>query len=131
MNFADRVSKAALLMDEAHELLRKGPLSFYLREMSAAYELLMSRYAPFKVGDRVKLAKTPDITPEHAPGWMSCRHFLVQGAIATVSDARCGEGGFRFDVMFDGETWLDREGVERPISEKHTFTFREASLERA
>ena len=46
------------MMRVAQEMLSGGPLDYYLTEMAAAHELLMTRYAPFKVGDRVRLADT-------------------------------------------------------------------------
>jgi len=80
----------------------------------------------------VKLAKTPDITPETAPGWMSCKHFLVKGAKGTVTEAGCGEGGFHFYVEFDDETFIHpvNNKPAKPSS-KHVFGFREESLTRA
>ena len=98
------------------DLFGRGPLDFFLRELVAAHDLLMSRYAPFKVGDRVVLTKAPDYV--QAPGWNGCEHFLVPGAAGTVVDTSCGERGFRFDVLFDDESWIDTVGYRNP---KGTF----------
>lgn len=35
--------------------LDRGPMSYYLSRLLAAYELLLTRYAPFKVGEQVML----------------------------------------------------------------------------
>jgi hypothetical protein len=123
------IEKAAKLMEEAQDCLRGGPFSFYLRELAASYNLLMERFCPYKVGSRVQLAKTPNITEQTAPGWMSCRHFLVKGAKGTVNKAYCGEGGFYFYVEFDDDSWIDpHTKVVRPTENKYVFTFKEADL---
>lgn len=129
-DFSERVRKATTMMDEAHQLLRYGGLEYHLREMAAAYELLMNRFAPFKIGDRVKLTKAPVINEKEAWGWLGSKHFLVPGALATVVESRCGEKGFVFGVTFDRETWMDRHGHEQPVDQKHSYCFREEWLER-
>ena len=119
---SENIRRAAELMEQAHALLACGPLNYYLTEMAAAHDLLMSRFAPFKVGDRVTLAKVPDY--EDAPGWRHCEHFLIVGATATVKEAECGSRGFRFAVEFDDDSWIDNTGYKRP---KGTVVLREAS----
>lgn len=80
---------------------------------------------PFKEGDKAVLAKTPDIRPETSPGWMSSKHFLVEGALATVASVGFYDGQFRFGLMFDNETWIDREGIQRPVDNQYVYTFGE------
>jgi hypothetical protein len=120
------VKKAAALMREAMSHLSGGPLEFYLEEMAACYDLLLERFAPFKDGDRVELAVTPDF--DTAPGWTCCKHFLVKGAKGYVREATCGKGGFRFGVVFDDDTWIDQQGRKRPSEPKGMFIFDEESL---
>ena len=122
------ISRAAALMREANSILGSGPLDFYLTEMVSAYNLLMERFAPFKVGDRVVLARTPEIAPDNAPGWMSCKHFLVEGAAGTVKNASCGSDGFQFGVEFDNDSWHDQYGKKRPTISKSMFMFGEKYL---
>jgi hypothetical protein len=124
------ISRAADLMREAQSVLGSGPLDFYLCELAASYNLLMERFAPFKVGDRVALSRTPNITSETAPGWMSCRHFLVKGATGTVKEANCGQGGFRFGIVFDDDSWIDRNGKKQPTTSPGMFMFAEDALSR-
>lgn len=126
---SDDIERACKMLDEASSILGGGPLSFYLRELNAAYKLLIDRYAPFKPGHRVRLKSTPLITPEKSHGWMGCRHFLVKGAKATVEEVGCGEGGFTFHIIFDDETWIDQEGKKRKPTSRHHFAFGEDSLE--
>ena len=117
---SENIRRAAELMEQAHTLLARGPLAYYLTEMAAAHDLLMSRFSPLKVGDRVTLAKVPDY--ETAPGWQHCAHFLVVGATGVVKAAECGSRGFRFGVEFDDDSWIDNTGHERA---KGTVVFRE------
>ena len=98
----DRIRKAARMMREAQEMLSGGPLDFYLTEMAAAYELLMTRYAPFRVGDRVRLKAAPEITNKVRPSWLYWKLLIVPGAQGVVVSADCGTDGFRFGVKFDG-----------------------------
>lgn len=122
------VKEAAKLMREAMSHLANGPLEFYLEEMAACYDLLMTRYAPFKVGDRVELSCTPNITPQTAHGWMACKHFLVEGSKGTVREATCGSGGFRFGIVFDDDSWIDRDGKRHPVASRGMFMFSDGEI---
>ena len=129
----DNILKAAEYISKGTSLLSAGPLSFYLTELVAAHDLLMERFAPFHVGDRVRLKKAPDF--DSAPGWLHYSHFLVPGTMATVGTAECGSRGFRFGVAFDDESWVDERGLKGvvgafiPIENKHEFSFGEDWLE--
>lgn len=115
----DKVRKAAALMREAQDLLSHGPLDFYLTEMAAAYDILMTRYAPFKVGDRVRLKDTPDINEAVRYGWLACKSLLVAGATGVIVRADCGSYGFFFGVVFDAD----------PAARKRHFSFSDGDLE--
>ena len=115
----DNVRKAASLMREAQDLLSAGPLDYYLTEMAAAHELLMTRFAPFKVGDRVRLRAAPEIAEDVRPGWLGWKYLLVAGAAGTVVRADCGSRGFSFGVVFDADTSRN----------KGEFTFSDEDLE--
>ena len=126
------IEEASKLMEKAHGLLSRGPLSFYLREMAGAYNVLMSRFCPFPIGTKVALSKTPKITPETSPGWMSCKHFLVAGAVGTVVEAGCGEEGFSFHVQFDDETYIHPHTKEKCVPQSpHVFWLGERYLKAA
>ena len=127
----ENIKKATGLLREGMDLLASGPLDYYLTELAAAHELLMSRYAPFKVGDKVELAVTPTINEETDWGWLRSKHFLRKGAKGVVVSATCGTRGFRFGVVFDEETWISpvdklERGVEK--DKRHEFVFGESSL---
>lgn len=122
-----KVKQAAKLMRDGLAILDNGPLEFYLTELAAAHDLLMERFAPFKVGDRVTLREAPQISEKINWGWLSGKHYLIPGEAATVVEASCGSSGFRFYLEFDNETWLDH-GEPRPVSRKHTYCFGEDDL---
>jgi hypothetical protein len=108
----DKVREAAKLMRRAQEILAGGPLDYYLTEMAAAHDLLMTRYAPFKVGDRVRLKAAPEITENVRYGWLGWKSLLVAGAPGVVVHTNCGNRGFVFCVQFDaddtrsGKSWF-------------------------
>lgn len=107
-----------------------GPAEYTLDVLFAAYDALATRYAPFKVRDRVELVSPPIV--DAGSGWWWCRHFLVPGNIATVVQVRCDALGFlQFDVVFDRETWIDRNGHEQSVETRHSFCFSERSLKAA
>ena len=95
-----------------------------------AYAVGLFDRAPFKPGDRVRLTRTPDITPEKAWGWMGSRHFLLKGAMGTVVSTDFSDGHFEAYVVFDDESWRDNSGVlHKPVSPAQ-YHFWETSLER-
>jgi hypothetical protein len=109
---------------EAQELLSRGPASFYVEQMVGAYDYLMDRFAPFKVGDKVVMVKELQTIPS---GWSHCQHFLVPGARAVVEQIACDGKGFRVDVSFLDESWINRDGEKIPMEPDrfHTFSFNE------
>ena len=126
---SDDIARACKMLDEASGILGGGPLSFYLKEMNAAYQLCVDRFAPFKPKSRVKLKETPTINEKESHGWIGCKHFLVKGAKATVEEVGCGEGGFVFAVIFDDETWIHPHTGEKMKHDRpHSFMFGERWL---
>jgi len=102
----DDVREACKLLEKASDLMRGSCLQYYLDQLLQSYDLLMGTYAPFKVGDRVQLSKTPVINEKTAPGWRGSEHFLVKGAAGEVAEAECVNGKFRFSILFDQETYI-------------------------
>jgi len=133
MDTAEKVFKAIELweqgqqqFDEASKLLSGGPASFYYEKMHGYIDALFNKYAPFKVGDRVKIVKK--IKCEG--GWSHCKHFLIKGAKGTVREVDYYDGSFNAHVMFDNETWVDSMKMERPVSKKHVFRMWEKQIKR-
>lgn len=98
---------------------------YKLSSVLSSYHEIFSRFCPYKIGDRVQLIKPPII--EIVPGWRGSRHFLVEGAIATVRGCDWRKGQFVFDLEFDDESWIDREGKVHLIAprQRHLFSFGE------
>jgi hypothetical protein len=105
-------------------------LMYSLEKFSASHDLLLTRYAKFHVGDRVQLGITPAINETSAPGWMGSKHFLVAGASGTVHDADVCDGVFRYQVVFDVESWVDSKGETHkvPPDKRHSYCFSECYL---
>lgn len=123
------VTEGFALIEQGMGKLRSGPFEWYVKRLASCYEMLINRYAPHKVGDRVILTKTPQIDDINSPGWLGCRHFLVKGAVGTVREVSCDGDHFSFGVMFDVETYIDTySGEAKPVDQKHTFFFREEYL---
>ena len=126
-----KVTRGADLLRQAMDTLNSGPLDFYLKELVAAHNLLMERFAPFKIGDKVRLTHTPVITEKVSYGWLGHKHFLVEGATGVVRDAGCGSRGFWFRVAFDEQSWIHYQTKERnlvPEDDRGLFTFGEHDL---
>ena len=124
----DKVVVGLRMIEDGIGLLATGPMDFYLKRLVAARELLLTRFAPFKVGDRVTLREP--YQSAKITGWDQCKHFLIPGSPATVRGSDCTvDGRLEFDLEFDNETFF-HEGVEMPATSKHVFRFTEHELER-
>lgn len=124
----ETVKKGFKLMEDGMRILGGGPLDFYVRKLTECYDLLISRYAPFKIGERVILTKTPEIGSVDRWGWLGSKHFLIKGAVGSVTFVEADGDGFRFSVVFDDDSWIDHHGVKQPTKEKGHFGFREDYL---
>jgi hypothetical protein len=103
--------------------------AYWLEKLILSYKLLLGRYAPFKVGDCVQLAVTPNITVDTAPGWLGCQHFLIAVAPGVVESVDVGSRGLWYRVSFDNESWIDRDGIEHKVTiGRHVFSFGEDAL---
>lgn len=92
-------------------------LLYATEKLNVAYELLTTRYAPFKVGERVILKASPDF--DKATGWIGYKRILVAGARGTVDAVDVMGDDLIYHIAFD-------------ISEKSvgTFAFRTDDLTR-
>jgi hypothetical protein len=111
--------------------LSRGPATYYIEKVRDQIDLLFERFCPFKVGDRVQIRVAPRIDKEHAPGWIGSEHFLVVGAIGTVIERDANKRGFFFQVTFDDESYIDREGKKHLIlpDRRHSYNMRDFELE--
>lgn len=107
-----------------------GRYRYKLEFILKTYTSLFDRFCPFKVGDRVQLKTTPEISKDVAWGWLGAKHFLVEGAIATVVTADYRDDSFEFGLQFDDDSWVDRSGNLRlvEIERRGIFWFGETYL---
>lgn len=73
---------------------------------------------PFQEGDRVELVKNPDCSG----AWADSKHFLRKGEEGIIAGIELYQGELTADVIFDNETWIDLQGIQQPVSNKHTFS---------
>ena len=111
---------------EANIVLSVGPASYYYEGIERYVNALFDRFAPFKEGDRVKIIKAPNTNN----GWKRCEHFLIKGALGTVSEVDYRNDMFIADVIWDIETWISFDGVVTDVTKKHTFRMSENEVER-
>ena len=89
--------------------------------------------SPIKVGARVRLTRTPDITVEKRWGWMGAKHFLVEGALAAVDEVDFSDGKFSAGLCFDDESWIPKCGPDaskpQPVIQRAQYWFVEDVFE--
>lgn len=103
-----------------------GSFGWCIEQVIDSYLSLFDRFSPYQIGDRVKLIKSCDVNEDS--GWYNSRHYLIKGSKATVKGRGYRDGKFTFEIMFDDETWIDREGCKKSVSQKHSFGFSETML---
>lgn len=123
------IGKTIAAVDALTQAVQYSEHAWHWKKLQEYAQGLFDR-APFKVGDRVRLTETPDINPETSWGWMCAKHFLVKGAVATVTSVDFREGKFNALCAFDDETWKDDKGVLHPKDRVSHFQFWETKLER-
>jgi len=128
MNAAKKVLDAVRKFDEGLRILSSGPADYYLNVLEDQQKMLFERFAPVKIGDRVKLMKTPDF--EKCYSWKICKHWLKRGAIGTVREVGTYGDKFTADIIFDDESWIDEKGKIHPNKPKHTYHFFEGDFKK-
>ncbi len=115
---------------EYSRVLASGDFWYQVEKWASAYDLLLSKYARFRPGDRVCLARTPVINMETAPGWYECAHFLIEGAIATAVTVDVRGQRILYGLRFKSESWIDGAGRRNFVDPErlHVFTFAEEDL---
>lgn len=124
---------------EISKLLEQGPSDYYFDKLEIMQRMLFDRFSPYKVGDRVRLTRTPEITEEKSWGWLGSKHFLIEGATAVVREIDIRKyksddsGKFVYGLHFDNESWVDKDGQINMIADdrRALYTFGEDWLERA
>ena len=125
----DKLREGIEKVKDGFSMMNGGPMTFTLDCLLAAYNTLVNEYAAFKVGQRVELRDVPKAALDQGSGWWHCRHFLVPRNGGTIQHVSCSsDGHMRYDVVFDRETWIDRDGKEQPVISKHVFCLFEKEL---
>lgn len=112
-----------------------------IKQALRKFKKFIETKSQFKMNERVELAETPFIDEHHSWGWIGSKHFLVEGAKATVEEVSYYNGHFGYDIVVDTESWKDSKDVLHPRSDKkcqipgcdfthniHTYYFRENQL---
>lgn len=94
---AINVLEGVAKLNEGTKILSQGPLSFYMEELLACFDLLITRFSPYRIGDKVVLNYTPNV---EGTGWACFRGKLKAGIQGEVKEIECGKGGFRYQVVF-------------------------------
>jgi hypothetical protein len=58
--FTNKMKQVAVHLNAAKGLLDSGPLDYYLEKLSKHSEVLLSKFADFKIGDRCVIINTPN-----------------------------------------------------------------------
>ena len=102
-----------------------------IRQALNQFKTFLETKSLFKVGDRIEIAEPREI----GPGWMSHRHFLIEGSKGTIVQIDYHDEQFGYLVQFDNDTsWIDEKDVIHPNSDqtrRHNFFFREHNLRKA
>lgn len=112
--------------DTFNKVMNGGPSSYYFERMIDFYDGCM-KASKFKPGDRVKLKESV------TDGWNGRNHFMIAGAKATIMEVDYYKGKYRYDIMFDKETWIKDWGSDKgevDIVDKNVFGFEQKQLRR-
>ena len=93
-----------------------GSISIGGSTLETALEELLYNFdnCQFKVGEKVKLSMTPVIDNYNSWGWLAHKHFLIEGATATVHSRGIHLGQLRYGVLFDNESYIEYN-TKQPI----------------
>lgn len=105
--------------EKAHKELSGGPAYYYFEKVEGYVNALFGKYAPLHEGDRVELIRAPEIGAESR--WQYSKHFLVPGNPGIVRTVDYYDNQFYADVIFDRESWIDKDGIERPAENRHYY----------
>lgn len=118
----ESLEKVLSLMEETGKLFNgytpHDGLGWNLGQLHGLMKIL-KKYLPVKEGDRVILLE--DVKCEG--NWESCSHFLKKGEVATINSIEIYKENLFVNLVFDNETYIDKKGIEQPVSCKHTFYF--------
>jgi NTP pyrophosphatase (non-canonical NTP hydrolase) len=105
--------------------------TYNMESLETFVKVMFEKHCPFKVGDRAKLSKTPDINEKDSWGWMGAKHFLIKGKEGTIESVDFHIDKFIFGFIPDNQTYIPSSGdrTEIPINEPYVYMFSEGWLE--
>jgi hypothetical protein len=81
---------------------------------------------PYQVGEKVQIVKMKKL--EWDSQWQFCTHFLHEGAVGVVKSRDFRHGKFGFHLLFETQSWKDKDGKTHPKPYENTFYFEENYL---
>jgi hypothetical protein len=118
------VGEIWVMFDQLERLFGKSERLREVRALVGAGLFLERKLGAFKVGDRVALARTPEIGPDS--GWRWYKEQLVEGAVGTVLQKELW--GDPFDQSFSHTYGVSFDSIDKDPERPHLFCFRESSL---
>ncbi len=88
-------------------------LQYSIKQLPEIFKL-----CKYSKGDRVILTKTPDINAKESWGWLGAKHFLIEGAKATIKEIEFYNGRFILGLIFDDESWIDYKKQIHAVDQK-------------
>jgi hypothetical protein len=105
-DFVENMKKACKHLEEARSIMSRGPLDFYLAKLAEHSEALLTKFAPFKVGETVALSG--DVPCKG--GWTGCEKTLSKWATGKIVEVDYYGGLFYFDFAPDNEWYSGLPG---------------------
>ena len=94
------VNKAFGKIQDGMRLMSRGPVEFYLDNLTLVYNEFFKRCSPHQIGDTVTLKDRPNTDN----GWAHYRDLLVVGTTGKVVEMNFDDCGFNFAVeILDGK----------------------------
>lgn len=133
----DKISKVLGMLVEQQKEINEGYKSssfqYNIEQLDLYMDTLFNRFAPFKVGSRVKLKKDIGATLEKGSGWYASRMMLGKGATGVVKDLDISKDKkFIAGVIFDNDFIVsghDEKIIFTVKDRKGTYYLNEDSLE--
>ena len=125
------IEELAVFQQRAAELAKiiiPSEIDYKVKSIANSYQEMFDRFCPFQINGKVVLSKAVDFAK--APSWESSKHFLVEGAIATIINRDFRNKLYVFGVEFEKDSWIDVKGTihEYKPEDRHLFYISELSL---
>lgn len=135
----EKISKILDMIVEQQQEINEGYASasfkFSIEKLNLYMETLFNRFAPFKVGSKVRLTKDIGATLQKGSGWYASRKMLGKGATGVVKHVDIGDNNkFVAGVVFDNDFIVSTIGSEEKIlftdqDRKGVYYFNEDDIE--